>query len=1044
MREGRPAGRRPAAGRDDSVAGRHPWVPFAAVVLASGLLTVLLPAPAAAEPTSSAFAAYTHQKWGRERDAPKQVYSVAQGRDGYLWLASGQGLYRFDGVHFERLALAESATHGAPSAVLVTRNGDVWTNYGGSHRFAVYRAGRLRLLAASPVVHRVSAMKEGPDGSIWVLSDAEDDPLLRYRRGRWTVYGQSHGIPSGNPFDMVVTDDGVVWLTHADAILRLDVARDRFAIVARRDEMISRLAIDPRGRIWLSDERGSLPITGENGQGAPPRRRIPYATDKPQIRGFTIFDRAGNLWMATEYRGVQRISHPDPRGAATKTEALSAVERFTTQGGLTSNITQRLLQDQEGNVWVGTEKGIDRFRVASVVKEPRLDDPHVFGDLLLSARDGSVFIAQARTIYRVLPGRRPERILDAGLLPSTMCEAPDGDIWITFDTHVRIWRDGRIVGRKPDVPTANTIYDCAFDGRGDYWISAARGGLFRLHAGRWERMFGATGPEFRPRSMMSDPQGRILAQWSYRTLRHLPGGDGMAIPFALRDPQSVTLYVPPAGVTKASLYVGGPQGVARLVGRRWQRLGVDRVPGLVNVNGIVVTRDGDHWFAGSEGIVRIAAAEAEAAFGAKGSRPRAELFNEDSGLASMPHDHSRHAIVQGGDGRLWIATQGGTAWIDPARLTQNPFPPKLSIRGVRAGRKSYRDPRFIRLDPGESDVEIDFAVLSLSNPDRTTARYRMEGQDDGWISSGHRREAFYTNLRPGTYRFRIAAANEDGVENVDGASVVIEVVPTFVQSIWFLVALAVAAVVVLWLLLRLRAAQVAAHMRNRLEHRLMERETIARDLHDTLLQGVQGFMFRVQAVTNRLAAGSTERAALEQTLDRADELVSRGRQNVRDLRLHDGAEDLRRTLQGAVEEALLDNAIDVEIVELGTPRTIHPLALKEIRAIVGEALFNIGRHAAADEVEVVASYGRRVFRLRVQDDGRGIPGDVLDSGRRDGHFGLVGMRERASVIGGTLTVRNLNGKGTEVVLDIPSAVAYDRLARRCSWLAGIWPLARGS
>lgn len=1001
----------------------------------------ILDAASAAEPTSSAFAAYTHQKWGRERDAPKQIDAIAQGRNGYLWLATGQGLYRFDGVRFERLT-PPLANQGAPTAVLVRRNGEVWTNYSESHRFAVYRQGALSMLPPSPVTHRVSAMKEGPDGSIWVLSDAEDEPLLRFKDGRWSIYGRPHGIPSGNPFDMAITQDGRVWLTHADGVLRLDPLQDRFVQYGHWGSIIGRLAVDPDGRIWLSDQNGSRPITGAKGKGKAPPIKHAYATDSPQIRGFTMFDRSGNFWMATEYRGVQRISRPDPHGAASAIEASSAVERFTTQNGLTSNITERPFQDKEGNIWIGTEKGIDRFRRASVVSDPQLGDPHVFGDMLLAARDGSLFIVQARNIYRVPPGGRPERIFSAETKPSTICQAPDGNIWITLDTQVLIWRGGRFIGRRPAIPTNITIYDCAFDTSGDYWISAARGGLFRLHGDRWDRMYGATGPEFRPRSMIADPQGRVLVQWSFHSLRYLAANESadLAIPFKIQDPQPVTLYVPPLGSTKSILYVGGPSGVARLVDGKWQHLTKDRVSELVNVNGIVVTPEGDHWFAGSGGVVRMAASEAEAAFSQPGRRPRVELFNEESGLISMPHDHSRRAIVQGGDGRLWIATQSGTFWIDPARLTRNPFPPNLSIRGVRVGQRYFRDPQQVQLRSGEADVEIDFAVLSLSNPDRTHVRYRMEGQDKDWVSSGHRREAFYTNLPPGSYRFTVIASNEDGVENSEGASVVIEVVPTFVQSIWFLVALAIAVVLIVWFLLALRSAQVASQMRNRLEQRLMERETIARDLHDTLLQGVQGFMFRIQAVANRLASGSAERGALENALERADELVMQGRENVRDLRKHDGsAETVRGVLLDAVDGALLDGALGIEVYEVGRVQKLHPLALSEIRAIVSEAVSNTGRHANASKVELVATYGRRTFRLVVRDDGKGIPAATLEKGQKEGHFGLVGMRERAHAVGGAVTVRSEPGMGTEVIVKIPGVVAYEKRARWRIWVRKIWP-----
>ncbi|MFB2560796.1 ATP-binding protein [Sphingobium sp. sgz301303] len=991
---------------------------------------------------SAAFATYTHQKWGRERDAPKQVYSLAQGRDGYLWLATVQGLYRFDGARFEHIQPPRPSVEGHPSAVLVARNGDVWVNFAGSHRFAIYRNGVLKLLPPSPVTHRVSTMREGPDGAIWVLSDAEDDPLFRYRDGRWKRYGRRDGIPSGNPFDMVVDAAGAVWLTHASAILRLDVARDRFSPRQPWNATVARMAIDPVGRVWLSTDRGSYPITGEQGRGASPKTLFPYMTDRPQIRGFTIFDRDGNLWVATEYRGVQRVQRPSPRGASSRSEASAVVERFTEQNGLTSNVTERLLQDVEGNIWVGTEKGIDRFRRASVVAVPKLRDPHVFGDQLLAARDGSVFIAEASRIYRVTPGDDPKSVMVADQRPSTICEAPNRDVWVTLYRTVYVLRNGRLVGTRPNLPTDITVYDCAFDARGDYWISVARGGLYRLRGQRWERMFGTTGPDFRPRSMIADRHGRVLAQWSYRTLRYVASPDvgAMAVPFSIQDPQPVTLYTPPRGVGRVDLYVGGPDGVARLLGGRWQQLRKDRLPSLVNINGIVVTREGDHWIAGSAGIIKIPRAEAEAAFSKPAYRPRYELFNEDSGLSSLPHDHSRRSIVQGGDGRIWIATQSGVAWIDPTRLARNMHPPKLWVSGVRVGNRSYRDPKAIRLKAGESDIEIDFSVLSLSNPDRTEAMYMLEGQDDGWTSSGRRREAFYTNLVPGRYRFRVVGMNEDGIENRDGAWVDIEVVPTFVQSIWFPIVLAVAAVLILWFLLRLRSAQVAAQMRGRLEQRLMERETIARDLHDTLLQGVQGFMFRIQAIANRLAAGSEERRSLEEALDRADDLVMQGRDSVRDLRVSDMEGDLRRTLQDAVDDALLGDAIDIQIVELGSPREIHPLALAEIKAIVGEALFNIGRHAGAAEVELVASYGRRSLRLRVHDDGRGIPKAILDSGRREGHFGLVGMRERAQVIGGSVLVRSQAGEGTEVVLDVPAGVAYRKVNKPAGFFSRLWPL----
>ncbi|WP_164857258.1 sensor histidine kinase [Sphingomonas crocodyli] len=986
----------------------------------------------AASTTPTIATAYTHQKWNRERGAPKQIFGIAQGKDGYLWLASGEGLYRFDGVRFDRIQPSGPAIHGAPSAVLATRNGDVWTNYDQSHRFAIYRGGRLTLAPPAPVTHRVVKMAEAPDGTIWVLNDGEDDPLLRLKDGRWTVYGSRQGIPVDNPFDLVIAQDGTLWLSHGLAVFRLPPGGTRFERYFSRDNSIARLAIDPAGRIWISETFGSYPITGPNGRGAPPPLRHAYQTDRPQIRGFSLFDRAGNLWMATEYRGVQRVAKPDPRGAPNPEAAAAAIESFTTREGLSSDVTERAFQDREGNVWIGTEKGLDKFRPATVTNEPGLNDPHVFGDQLLAARDGTVFILQSRTVYSVASNGNPTAFLTTRVKPTTVCEAPNGDIWIAVHTRISIWRNGRNIGSRPDIPTDITVYDCAFDAAGNYWISAARGGLFRLRGQHWERMFGETSPQFRPRSMIADAQGKILIQWNNRELRFVGDRPGPAIlhPFRIDDPEPVSLYAPPAVLSRAHFYAGGPDGVARMIDGHWQIIRKDRLPQLIGVNGIIVTANGDHWFTASGGIIHLKKAEAERAFADPAYRPKAEIFDEDSGLKSLPHSRSRHAIVQGGDGRLWIATQAGSVWIDPDNVVRNPHPPKLAIGMVRTDSQLYRDPTHVRLPAGQGKVEIDFAVLSLSNPGRVSAEYRMEGQDDRWIDSEGRRQAFYTNLPPGQYRFRLRAANEDGVRSPDEASVLIEVPPTFFQSIWFLFILALVALGLLWALLRLRSAQVAAQTRTSLEQRLIERERIARDLHDTLLQGIQGLIFRIQAVADRMTPGGDDRRLLDTALDRADELVIRGRDSVRDLRMNGDGNDLRRVMQTAADGALLDEAIAVRFVEAGLPRPIHPLALSEIKFITGEALFNIGRHAGASAIEVATTYGRRMLRLRIHDNGRGIDADIIQKGGKDGHYGLLGMRERAEAIGGRLIVRSELGGGTEVIIEVPSKIAYERSSRR--------------
>ena len=283
---------------------------------------------------------YTHQRWSEESDPPRPVSALAQDHRGYLWIASATGLFRFDGMRFEMISAGiDLVTHGAPSAILVRRNGEVWTNFERSRRFAVYREGQLHFLRAPPAPHRVSAMHETRDGTIWVLTEQIGIPLMRFRNGEWTSFGPEAGAPVDNPFSMVVTGDGTVWVSFTGSVARLASDGRRFEFVRHNPGATGRLSIDPQERIWLTERRGTYPITGPGGRGTPPPLRHAYATDAAQIRGWPMFDRDGNLWIATYYDGLQRVARPDPRGAASPAEAAASVERFTVRDGLSSNAT---------------------------------------------------------------------------------------------------------------------------------------------------------------------------------------------------------------------------------------------------------------------------------------------------------------------------------------------------------------------------------------------------------------------------------------------------------------------------------------------------------------------------------------------------------------------------------------------------------------------------------------------------------------------------------------------------------------------------------
>jgi signal transduction histidine kinase len=328
------------------------------------------------------------------------------------------------------------------------------------------------------------------------------------------------------------------------------------------------------------------------------------------------------------------------------------------------------------------------------------------------------------------------------------------------------------------------------------------------------------------------------------------------------------------------------------------------------------------------------------------------------------------------------------------------------------------------LPQGTSNIRIDYTALSLSNPERVFFRYKLNGVDEGWVDAGNRRQAFYTRLGPGDYRFQVIASNNDGVWNTGGATLNFVIPPTFVQTRTFLVICSICGVVALWVLYSLRIHQIAGRIQGRLQERVAERERIARELHDTLLQGFQGLILRFQSVANRMPPGEPLRQLMEQELEGADEVLAEGRDRVRDLRTTDSGANLAESLAAVMDRLSLDNSPKLRLTEEGAPRELHPIVRDEIMQIVNEAIFNAVQHAKAEQIEVLIAYHRSELRVQVRDDGVGIAPEILDKGGRRDHFGLTGMRERAARMRTQFKLLSRPSGGTEIELIIPGGVAY--------------------
>jgi signal transduction histidine kinase len=303
---------------------------------------------------------------------------------------------------------------------------------------------------------------------------------------------------------------------------------------------------------------------------------------------------------------------------------------------------------------------------------------------------------------------------------------------------------------------------------------------------------------------------------------------------------------------------------------------------------------------------------------------------------------------------------------------------------------------------------------------------------------------FFTNLGPGTYTFRVIAANDQGVWNREGATLTFTIPPTFLQSIWFKLILLVLVLALIWIFYELRLRQVTTRMQGRFQARIAERERIARELHDTLLQGFQGLVLQFQAVAYGIPKGQASRKAADEALARADNVLAEGRDRVGDLRTAGGGIDLREAWQAVSDRLGERKRIAFNLSVEGSERALHPLVSEEIERIGTEAIRNAYQHSRAKTVEVVLRYHTR-FRLTVRDDGVGLPAEVAEAGSTPGHFGLLGMRERATRIGGILTIVSQKDTGTELSVTLPGRAAYARpnrhgwLGELTAWLHGPSP-----
>ena len=1012
----------------------------------SGVFLLCCPAAFGLNPELDA-SQYAHTAWKiRDGFAKGPINAIAQTPDGYLWLGTEYGLMRFDGVR--AVPWQPPPNQPLPSTyiagLLVSRDGTLWI--GTMKGLASWKDGKLTRYpeVGSQIAFR---MVEDRDGTIWVGQLAFPPPakLCAIAHGSVKCYGEDGSLGRG-VLGLFEDSKGSLWVGVKDGLWRWKPGPPQFFSLPGEVNGIQCLGEDAEGTVLAGWKGGLYEIVDGSAK--------PYTLlgTVPKFAGYSLSrDRDGNIWIATLRQGVIHIHQ-------------RRVDIFSLSDGLSGDAVSAVLEDREGNIWASTTGGLDRFRhlaVATFSVKQGLSNSSVGS--VQADLDGSIWIGTYLGLNRWKNGQ--VKIAETGSAkhdgmingrsPHSIFQDSRGRVWISTRNEFGYLEDNRFVSAR-GVP-AGEIGAIAEDTFGNLWIANQEEGLVHLSA-RGE--------------VRRKPWAELGHQDPALTLAIDPLRGGLWLGFLrsgiayLDDDQIKASYGATEGLGEGAVshFRFDPDGTLWIsTDGGLSRLKDGRIATLTSKNGLPcdlvrwVIQDSDHsfWLSMPCGLARISRQDVDAWAWAidKNNDPSKSIpvsvFDSTDGV-QVHADSGGYSprVGRSPDGKLWFPATDGVSVVDPRHLPFNKLPPPMRIEQVIADRKTFEVPSgasgSLALPALIRDLQIDYTALSLAVPEKVLFKYKLEGFENDWHDAGNRRQAFYANLPPRNYRFRVIACNNSGVWNEAGTFLDFAVAPAYYQTTWFRLSCVAALLAVLWGLYQLRLRQLAREFNAGLEARVGERTRIARELHDSLLQGFQGLMFRLQAVRDMLPARPREAMEeLDVALERGDKAIAEGRDTVSDLREPImGDSDIAQALTALGEELAAQNDNGsvpcVRVMVEGKQRELNPMLRDEVYRIGREALRNAFQHARARKIEAEITYGDSEFLLNVRDDGTGIAPEVANRGTRAGHWGLPGMRERAKSFEGKLEVWSEHGAGTEIELSVPAAIAYEKSGGR----PGFWFLRR--
>jgi len=939
-----------------------------------------------------------HQSWSTENGLPQNsVHQIFQSNDGYIWIATENGAARFNGVDFKTF------------------------NHETNHEIT------------SDDICCFSQSKSGP---LWI---GTSDGLLQYSSGKFRHYSVPDGLASGRITSLISEKDGRLFVLTSEGISTFDGIH--FSNISLPTSVIpSAFAEAPNGDLWIVSNTGIFKY--RNGQVFLQSFAAAIPNDPAGI-GFLSNQ---SLWVRN--RTSIRIY----------TNNLSRT--LSIGHDIPASHIQSFLADSQGFFWIGTDKGL--FTFDKTDGHPQAI-PSLQSDSILSLtqdKEGSVWVGTEASGLQMLRRENFRTIPALSNLPVTaITQASDGAMWVgTNGDGIDRWQAGKAQHLSTHTGLlSETILALASGQNGSMWIGTADG-LNHIQGARIQTYTSADGlPDDLIRSLLTDDDGSLwigtrrgLAHWQnnrFVTLTHSDGlgsdlvgallkshvanshdlwigtlsglsrlRDGKITTFTRKDGLSGDIITALAEDPKGTLWIGTKEsGLSALSTIGFLSLHRNDLP--QTIDSVLVDDRGNLWLSSGRGITRVSASALIKCGLSSVCDPHPIHYGRSDGMPTEEAVGIGHpAAWKTTEGLLWFATRKGVAVADPSHLIENLVPPPVIIeRFTTDGIDIPLTVSEQNIAPDRTSFAFEYAGLSYVAPTKVRYRYILENFDKQWTEAGSRRIAYYTNLPPGHYRFRVQAANNDGIWNETGAQINFYVRPPFYRRLWFLLlTLALIAAVAL-LIYRLRVRRLESQF----QAVLAERTRVAREIHDTLAQSFVGVSVQLE-LTSQLLAHSQLSAAGQQ-IDKTKAYVREGlaeaRSSIWNLRALGTQNSLPTRLTHLVEQ-WNQNKPSIRLNITGTYRPLARHLEDEVFRIAQEALANVSRHANAAQVSVDLSYDSTRLLLIISDDGCGFDPN-LNHLSKQGHFGLQGMHERAAQIGAQLTIRSYPEDGTTIILEAP-------------------------